>query len=275
MKLKRILFMFLIAICMFALVGCGDSEVSTTSDQTEATDVTQAPRKIIVGTSASYYPWAYQENDVLKGFEVDVWNEIAKRNSYELEFKLSKFSGLVGMLDAGQIDTIAHQMSITDERLNKYDFSTPYAYSFYDFAVKNDSPIKSKDDLKGKKVGCWLGGNGEATLRANNEKYGLNLDIAAYDGVPMETEVELGRIDATWQGEIKTLTTIKDNNLPLRLIGERLTFENNAYPFLKSAESKALADEVGATIDAMRADGTLLNLSEKWFGLDTITKPAE
>lgn len=275
MKLKKVLFMVLAGICLFALVGCGGNTETPPADNSGASDKDKAAKKVVVGTSASYYPWAHQEKDELQGFEIDVWNEIAKRNNYELEFKLSKFSGLIGMLDAGQIDTIAHQMSITEERSKKYDFSSTYAYSYYDFAVKNDSPIKSVNDLKGKKVGCWLGGNGEVTLRDNNEKLGLNLDIVTYDGVPIETEVELGRIDAAWQGEIKTLTTIKDNNLPLRLIGERLTFEVNAYPFLKNETSKALAAEVGTAIDAMRADGTLLALSKKWFDLDTITKPAE
>jgi len=86
--------------------------------------------KVVVGTSASYRPWAFQENDEVKGFEMDVWKEIANRNNYELEFKLGKFSGLVGMLDAGEIDTVAHQMSITEEREKKYYFSEPYAYSF-------------------------------------------------------------------------------------------------------------------------------------------------
>ena len=61
--------------------------------------------------------------------------KIANRNNYELEFKLGQFSGLVGMLDAGEIDTVAHQMSITKEREEKYNFSTPYAYSYYDLFV--------------------------------------------------------------------------------------------------------------------------------------------
>ena len=265
--MKKILALLTSVLLVFGLAGC-------TSQKEEATDTKDA-EKVIVGTSASYYPWAYQENDELKGFEMDVWNEIAKRNNYELEFKLAKFSGLVGMLDAGEIDTVAHQMSITPERLEKYNFCEPYAYSYYDFAVKNDSDIKTKDDLKGKKVGCWLGGNGEKTLREANDKYGLNLEIVTFDGAPIEKEVELGRLDACWQGEIKTMSTIKENNLQLKMIGERLTFETNAYPFAKTEKGEKLSKEVSDTINAMREDGTLVALSEKWFGLNTIDKPAD
>ncbi len=263
--MKKISAFILSAVLMLSISACSGSA--------QESEAPAEKTKVIVGTSASYYPWAYQENDELKGFEMDVWNEVAQRNGYELEFKLAKFSGLVGMLDAGEIDTIAHQMSITPERLEKYSFSEPYAYSYYDFAVKNDSSINTKEDLKGKKVGCWLGGNGEKTLRDANEKYELGLEIVTFDGAPIEKEVELGRIDACWQGEIKTLSTIKENSLPLRMLGEKLTFEVNAYPFAKTENGEKLAKEVADTVKAMREDGTLAELSEKWFELNTTDAP--
>ena len=229
---------------------------------------------ITIGTSASYKPWAYQENDEVKGFEIDVWNEIAKRNGLELKMKLGKFSGLVGMLDAGEIDSVAHQMSITPARSEKYLFSSPYAYSYYDFFVKKGSDIKTLDDLKQKRVGCWLGGNGEKTLREINEKYNLNLDIVPYDWAPMEREVLLGRIDAFWQGEVKTLTVVKDENLDLVQLQQKLTYEVNAYPFRKDARGENLSAMAKQTIDEMRKDGTLKKLSEKWVSID-VTQEAK
>lgn len=229
---------------------------------------------VVVGTSAAYKPWAYQENDEVKGYEIDVWNEIAERNGYTLEIKLGQFSGLVGMLDAGEIDTVAHQMSITPEREEKYYFSAPYAYSYYDFFVPTDSEIQSKEDLNGLKVGCWLGGNGEATLRQINDDYNLNLDITTYDGAPMEQEALIGRIDAFWQGEIKTLSVIEQEDLDLRQLNERLVYEVNAYPFRQDEAGKKLSEEVAKTIEEMREDGTLKELSEKWFGID-VTQVAD
>lgn len=266
--MKKLFLCMVSLLLLFSLTGCGGSEEPKKENaaKTEQTTIT-------VGTSASYYPWAFQKDDKLQGFEIDVWNEIAQRNNYKLDFKLSKFSGLVGMLDAKQIDTIAHQMSITPERLEKYAFSEPYSYSYYDFAVKNDSPLKNLADLKGQKVGCWLGGNGEKTLRELNEKNNLGIDIVTYDGAPIEKEVELGRIAAAWQGEIKTLSTIKDNNLQLKMMGLRPIYETNAYPFVKGEAGEKLAADISTTIKAMQQDGTLKKLSEKWFGLDTTVKP--
>ncbi len=267
MNCKKIGMVLLVCIMVVALSACGNAEKPADAKEPEM-DKT----KVVVGTSASYNPWAYQENDEVKGFEIDVWNEIAKRNNYELEFKLGKFSGLVGMLDAGEIDTVAHQMSITPEREEKYLFSEPYAYSYYDLFVKDDSTYKTKDDLNGLKVGCWLGGNGEATLREINDKYGLNFDIVTFDGASIENEVVIGRLAALWQGEIKTKTTIETNKLALHQLNEKLVYEVNAYPFRKDDAGTKLSGEVTATIKAMREDGTLSELSSKWFKIDT-TKP--
>ncbi|AOY77515.1 transporter substrate-binding domain-containing protein [Clostridium formicaceticum] len=272
-KRKGIIILGLMLVALLALWGCSNTEVTevTGSEETVVEEVVK--EKLVVGTSGEYYPWAFQKDGELQGFEIDVWKEIAKRNNLEISFETSKFSGLIGMLDTGRIDTIAHQMSITEERKEKYNFTEPYAYSFYDFAVKGDSKLKLLDDLKGKSVGCWQGGNGERTLRAINEEYSLNLDIKTYDGVPIEKEVELGRIDAGWQGEVKTLATIEQNNLDLKLLGTKLVFETNAYPFVKGSEKDALRKDISKAIRDMHEDGTLSNLSQNWFDLDTTVKP--
>lgn len=268
MKLKRFLILMLIvSIAVFTLACDKDKDVVNQDKEEEKTT-------IVVGTSASYKPWAFQEDDEVKGFEMDIWNEIAKRNNYNLEFKLGQFSGLVGMLDAEEIDTVAHQMSITDERLEKYYFTEPYAYSFYDIFVSEDSEYQSKEDLKGLKVGCWLGGNGEVTLRDINNEYDLGFDIVTFDGASIEEELQIGRLDALWQGEIKTKTVIEENNLPIRQLNEKLVYEINAYPFRKDESGQELSEKVSETIKAMREDGTLSKLSEEWFGLDT-TESAE
>lgn len=259
------------------LFGCGNeteepAESGAATEETAEQDskaTTTASQKVVVGTSAAYAPWAFQENDELKGFEMDIWEEIAERNNYDLEFKLGKFSGLVGMMDAGEIDTVAHQMSITPEREEKYNFTSPYAYSYYDLFVKEDSEYQTKEDLTGKRVGLWLGGNGEATGRAVNEEHNLNWEIIPYDGAPMEEELTLGRVDAIWQGEVKTKAVIEDNNLAIRQLNEKLVYETNAYPFRKDEQGEKMAAEVAAALDDMREDGTLSELSNEWFGLDT------
>jgi putative S-methylcysteine transport system substrate-binding protein len=237
----------------------------------ETSSKVQDGEKVIrVGTSGEYFPWCFKKDDVLQGFEIDVWNEIGKRAGYKIEYKVSKFSGLFGMLDADQIDTIAHQISTTAQRREKYDFSETYAYSAYQFVVKKDSTMNKPADFGGKKVGCVLGGNGEKTLRELNDKHNLNLTIVTYDGTPMEKDVEMGRLDAAWLGAVKADTTIKKGNLDLRLAQSSTgVFEINQYPFTKDEKNKTIIEAVNKAINAMHKDGTFTRLSTKWFGIDT------
>jgi len=265
---KLFLLGFCIVLGISALVGCS-------AKANEEESVVESTQVIRVGTGGAYNPWCYKEDDVLKGFEIDVWNEIAERTAYDVEFSVGKFSGLVGQLDAGKIDTVAHQLSIRPDRLEKYDFTEPYAYSNYDFIVKNGSDFTKIEALKGKKVGAWLGGNGEKTLKALNEAYELDLEMTFYDGTPLEKEVEIGRLDACWQGAVKSQAAIDAGALKVHLLGIQTDIgtEINAYPFVKESGKEEMREAISATVQEMREDGTLSELSNKWFNLDTTNAP--
>ncbi|MEG2246791.1 transporter substrate-binding domain-containing protein [Clostridium sp.] len=262
-KIIMILSSLMIGVTM--LTGC-----STSNEQSEEGANKDGGEKLIVGVSTEYSPWCFKENDENKGFEVDVWKEIGKRTGYDIEFQTAKFSGLVGMLDAEKIDTVAHQMSTTEERREKYDFTETYAYSKYKFIVPKDSKISKIEDVKGMKVGCVLGGNGEKTIKDLNKKYDLGLDIVTYDGVPMEQDVADGRIDVAWLSEVKAKTTIELGKLPLKIADiDTGVYEINQYPFRKEEKSKERIEKVNKAITEMHEDGTFTKLSEEWFGLDT------
>lgn len=263
-KLIGVLSVFILGMSL--VVGCS----STSDDESNVSSNDTANEKLIVGVSTEYAPWCFVENDENKGFEIDVWTEIAQRAGFDIEYQTAKFSGLIGMLDAGKIDTIANQMSTTPERLEIYDFTDTYAYSKYKFVVPEDSTISKIEDVKGMKVGCVLGGNGEKTIRALNEEYNLELDIVTYDGVPMEQDVELGRIDAAWLSEVKAQTTIDESGLKLKIANvDTGVYEINQYPFRKEEQSADRIAKVNEAIQSMHEDGTFTALSNKWFGIDT------
>lgn len=228
-------------------------------------------KTILVGTSGEYYPSCFKKNGELQGFEIDVWKEISKRTGYKVEFKVAKFSGLFGMLDSEKIDVIAHQTTKTAERAKKYDFSDVYAYTGKQFEVKKDSKLNNLQDFKGKKVGVTLGGNSEKVLRDINKQNNLNLEIAVYDGNPLEQDVLNGRLDACFQNVTKAQATIEQNNLDLKLTGKVLYYDELRYPFTRKEENKEVLKNVNKAINDMKNDGTMSKLSEKWYKFD-ITK---
>ena len=76
----------------------------------------QAATEVKVGMSGRYFPFTFVKQDQLQGFEVDLWDEIGKRNDYKIEYVTANFSGLFGLLETGRIDTISNQITMTDAR---------------------------------------------------------------------------------------------------------------------------------------------------------------
>ncbi|MBV1840064.1 MULTISPECIES: amino acid ABC transporter substrate-binding protein [Photobacterium] len=231
-----------------------------------ASQTAMAATDVKVGMSGRYFPFTFVKQDQLQGFEVDVWNEIGKRNDYKVEFVTANFSGLFGLLETGRIDTISNQITITDERKAKYLFADPYVIDGAQLVVRkgNDS-IKSTNDLAGKTVGVNLGSNYEQLLRKLDKDGKIN--IKTYD-TGIEHDVALGRTDAFVMDRLSSVELIKKANLPLQLAGQPFEKIENAWPFLKGEKGEKLRDEVNQALAAMREDGTLKNISIKWFDAD-------
>ena len=102
-----------------------------------------AAETIRVGMSGGYFPFTFVRQDVLQGFEVDFMNAIAAETGDEVAFETMSFSGLVGALEAGRIDTIANQITITPEREAAFVFSQPYVYDGAQVVVREGNDTRS------------------------------------------------------------------------------------------------------------------------------------
>ncbi|WP_068081164.1 amino acid ABC transporter substrate-binding protein [Polycladidibacter stylochi] len=222
---------------------------------------------IKVGMSGSYFPFTFVKQDKLQGFEVDVMNAVAKETGDHIEYVTMSFSGLVGALEAGRIDTIANQITITPARVEKFTFSQPYVYDGAQVVVRkgNEQEIKGLDDLKGRSVAVNLGSNFEQLLR--ELPFANEITIKTYDS-NIEQETALGRVDAFVMDRVSAAQTIMKTPLPLALAGEPFSQIRNALPFRKDSGGAKLAQKVNAALTKLKASGKLQQISNKWFGTD-------
>ena len=250
------------------LTACGGQEDTSASKEASATPEVAS---IKVGMSGGYYPFTFVEKDVLQGFEVDVWNELGTRLDRPVEFVTAPFSSLFGMLDSERIDTISNQITITDERKKKYNFSDVYVFDGAQITVNaNINNINGLEDLKGRTVAVNLGSNFEELLRdfdTNNE-----ITIKTYSAGGIEHEVALGRVDAFIMDRLSAAESIKKSGLPLKMAGVPFEVIENAMPYLKTEASEELRQQVNKALSDMREDGTLAEISNKWFGADITRK---
>lgn len=222
-----------------------------------------------VEMEGTYPPFSFQGDDgKLTGFEVEFAQQLAKHLGVEASLKPTKWDGMLASLDSKRIDVVINQVTISDERKKKYDFSTPYTISGIQALVKkgNEGTIKTADDLKGKKVGVGLGTNYEEWLRQNVQ----GVDVRTYDDDPTKyQDLRVGRIDAILVDRLAALDLVKKTNDTLAVTGEAFSRQESGVALRKGNED--LLKAVNDAIAEMQKDGTLQALSEKWFGAD-VTK---
>ena len=151
-----------------------------------------------------------------------------------VEFVTTSFSGLFGMLEAGKIDTIANQITITEERRKKYAFTIPYVYDGAQLVVRKDNTsIHGVADLCGKRVVVNLGSNFEQILnRLDTEKC---IEIVSYDS-GIEQDVVIGRAAAFMMDRNSAVALIAESGLALKLAGKPVELLENAMPFRRDGE---------------------------------------
>ena len=222
-----------------------------------------------VGMEGTYAPYTYHDDaGVLTGFEVDVANAIGEKIGYKIEFVEGAWDSLFPALDAGTIDVIMNQVTITEARLETYDFSTPYVYTRPIVIVAADNEdINSFEDLAGKKAAEGLTSNYNALAQS----YGA--EIVGQDIFALALElVKGGQADAAVNDELTyaywQVTTGDYDSTKIAAKSEDAT--SSAVVIQKGRDE--LRDAISAAIDELLTDGTIAEISQKYFNIDVSQK---
>ena len=258
-----------LAAVMLTATACGGSSDDAADSKDKATGTSLADIQeagvLTVATEGTYRPFTFHEDGGgdLTGYDVEVARAVGEGLGVEVKFEETQWDAIFAGLDAGRFDMIANQVSITDEREADYDFSTPYTVSPGVIVVNDgDDSISSFDDLEGKTTAQSLTSNWYTMAEDSGAK------VESVEGwAQAVTLLQQGRVDATVNDELTFLdyeTTEGDTGLEIAATTEdeahnAFTFRTGSDSLIKAVD-KALAD--------LRADGTLAEISEKYFGED-------
>ena len=221
---------------------------------------------INIGLEGTYPPFSYvDENGKLAGFEVEFSEALAQKLGVKVKLQPTKWDGILAALESKRLDAVVNQVTISEERKKKYDFSTPYTVSGIQALTqkKDEGKFKTAADLGGHKVGVGLGTNYEQWLKENVP----TAVIKTYDDDPTKyQDLRVGRIEAILVDRLAALELIKKTKDTLVVSGEPFS-RQEAGIALRKGEPELLA-AVNKAIDELRADGTLKKLSEKYFAAD-------
>ena len=259
----------LAAAGVLGLTGCSfkDTAASTASSATlNKLDSIQKSGKLVVALEGAWQPWSYHDSsDTLVGYDVEVSRAIAEKLGVEPEYVESDWDSLFAGLDAGRYDMVCNGVEVTEERAKTYAFTTPYGYIHTALAVRKDNEdIHSFEDLKGKTTANSLA----STYMELAESYG-----ATVQGIDtLEETIQLltaGRIDATLNADVSFYDYLNVHpDADFKLVAFTEEASHVAIPLRKGDETATLLEAINNAIEELRADGTLSELGEKYFGQD-------
>jgi polar amino acid transport system substrate-binding protein len=284
-NLGRLASLAVAILAVLAVTACGGSSSAGSGGGNLLQEVKDRGT-LRVSTDPAYPPQSFQNNQgEYKGFDIDVAEEIARRMGVEVQWLTPSWDVITAGNWNGRWDLSVGSMTITPERAKVLDFSPPYYYTPAAVAVHKDNTdiTDVKTDLDGKTIGvcgaCTYEFYLDGTLNIPGD-YNFVVDnpqIKTYDTDSSAIQdLALGdgvRLDAA-MSSLTTLKQAEESGTPIKIVGDPLYYEPLAVAIDKEAPGnpKPLVDEVSKIVEEMHKDGTLTELSKKWYGYDLTEK---
>ena len=273
--LKKIVGFGLITFVSMTLAACGSNESS--SDSAKNTSDTawseiEDRGTIKVATSGTLYPSSFHEaeTDKLTGYEVEIIREVATRLDLDVDFTEMGVDGMLTSVNSGAIDIAAMGIDRNGENADKYNYTIPYKYSFGAMVVResDDSGIETLEDLKGKKAA------GAATTSYMKVARHFGAEEVIYDNATNDQylqDVANGRTDVIlndYYSQKMAVAALPE--IPVKVHDIFYNPSETNYAIKKGND--LLTDKVNTTLEEMKADGTLTELSKQFYDGEDVSK---
>lgn len=258
-----------VLVVMILVFGAVTFSSCSKKQSSEGLDAVKKKGYITIGLDDTFVPMGFKDKSgQIVGFDVDLAKEVCKRIGVDAKFQPIDWSMKETELNTKNIDLIWNGYTITPERQQKVGFSNPYLANRQVIITLSASAIKSKAELKGKKVAVQ---NGSSSLDAVNKEPDLVSSFNGGEPVLFDTnnealmDLEAGRVDAVVADEILARYYINERGADkYKILNE--DFGKEEYGIGARKQDSDLIKSINNALDDMKKDGTSAKISEKWFG---------
>ncbi len=250
-KFIKMVSIAMIACMGLAIASCGKKDKGMTINE----------GKLVMATNAFFPPYEYYDGNDIVGIDAEIAGEVASRLGLELEIQDVEFDSIIAGIQSGKYDIGCAGMTVTEERLQSVNFTTPYATGIQSIIVAEGSEITDLDVL--------LDGD-----------YVVGVQQGTTGDIYMSDEVGEDRVDRYNKGADAVLALINGNvdavvidNQPAQAFvaaNEGLTILDTPYAVEDYAmainkDNEELLAEVNRVLGEMQADGTIDAIIEKYI----------
>lgn len=261
--MKKLAMVLAAAALVAGLSGCTKKEKTDNS-----LEALKARGVFVLGLDDSFPPMGFRnDDDEIVGFDIDLAKEVASRLGVEFKAQPIDWDAKEMELSTGKIDCIWNGLTITAEREAALAMTKPYLNNDQVIVVQEKSKFEKLEDFKGKSIGLQSGSSAQDAVNDNADfSASLKQTILFKENITALNDLTIGGVDGVVMDSIVAAYDISQSKKPLRLVKEVLA--NEAYGIAFRKNDLKLRDAVQATLEAMKADGTVEKISTKWFGSD-------
>ena len=251
---------------MSVLAGCGDSGVSGELGDAGSVDVTSG-ETVTFGTNAEFPPFEFVAAsgviDDFDGIDMKIAKQIGDDNGMTAKIENMEFDSLLIALENGQVDAVIAGMSITDERKEAVDFSTPYYTATQVMIVRDDSDIANATDMECKSIAVIQGYTGEECVKELGYEY-----EAFKKGTETILELINGKCDVVVIDSATAQKYVNDNE-GLKIVEDASSFESEEYGIAVKKGNTELLDKINTSIQKMLDEGTIATWATEYSDADS------
>ena len=257
--------MIAIALAVLMLCACLTACGNTTEEAKKVAtlDSVKSAGKLTIATSPDFPPFEELNADgSVTGIEIDILNLICEKMGVELEIKQMDFDSVLPGVQAAKYDVGVSGISVTPAREKNVKFTSPYCLAAQAIVVLENSEIKTKADLDGKKVSVQSGTTAESFCLENSYEVSAFKANADAQTAMVNGKVAAWVIDDLTAAEMVAAYNAGDPETKLVILDEAMTTEPYAFAF--NMDSGDLVDEINKILDELVSDGTVAGIFKKY-----------
>jgi len=223
----------------------------------------RAADALLVAVDTAFVPFEFKQGDKYVGFDIDLWDAVAKDLKLDYKLQPMDFNGILPALQTKNVDVGLAGITIKDERKKVIDFSDGYYDSGFMLMVPTNSTINSAADLKGKSLAVKTGTSATDYAKANFAGTDLRL-FPNIDNAYLE--LQTGRVDAAMHDTPNVLYFIATAGKgKVKAVGTQMMAHEYGIAFPKGS---SLVAPVNGALARIKADGRYAAIYKKWFGTE-------
>jgi len=240
--MKKTVVVFMAAVAAIMMCACGG----------------KTSNKLIMATNAAFPPYESVDGNEIIGIDPEIAKLIADDLGMELVVEDMAFDSIIAAVQSGKADIAMAGMTVTEDRLQNIDFSTPYTEAAQVIVVKNDSDVATPDDLAGRTIGVQIGTTGDI--------YAADIENASIERYSKYFEA----INALNQGKIEAVIVDREpakvfvnENPELKMLDDDFTVEEYAIGVAKN--NTELLNKINESLKKLQESGKIDEIIGKYI----------